>query len=54
MSIAFTVPEIFTNLLAEYTWRKSSSSKTIGSIRKLKMLLLVKKNYIFQHVKVSK
>jgi hypothetical protein len=43
-------PEIFTNILAEDTWRKSSSSKTSW---KLKMLFLVRKTHIFHPTKIS-
>jgi hypothetical protein len=49
--IGLTVPEIFTNLFAKDTWRKSSSSKTSWSIRKLIILLLVE-THIFRPTKI--
>jgi hypothetical protein len=51
-STALTVPEIFNNLLAEDTWRKSSSSMSSWSIRRLKMLLLIEKTHIFHPAKI--
>jgi hypothetical protein len=47
-----SVSEIFTNLLAEDTLRKSSSSMTSWSIRKLQMLIIVKNMHIFCFVKI--
>jgi hypothetical protein len=52
-SITLAVPEIFTYLLAEDTWRKSSSFKTSLSIRKLQIILLVRKTHIFHPTDIS-
>jgi hypothetical protein len=52
MSIALTVSEIFTNLLAEDTWGKLSSFKTSGSIWKLQIFFLVKKTHIYHPAKI--